>query len=332
MNTFNVKTPDEWKERLYTKTANKKLLRIRPVAVLAATLAVIICISGSALAVRISNAPEYFGSIFLGNQEIANDIYSEKNSFFDSSREDLSLKCKAIAGDNFDVNILFELKSTGEIYFDKNKTYHFSDYNYTLPYFSNESGFGSVLKAIDEHTLEIQISLTAEVNRMIGRSVELHLKNIESFDKAEYIECEFSGRLVIDYRNTVNKLTATENTITAAGVQFKAVEGKISSFNFDFYLEAISGKEIYDSLVLTEEKMLPDTLTLHYADGTSEEFKIKLPPENEDTIFPSVTGARKNYKFHIRLYLRKPINAAKVVSAELNGTELFYKETKTHNY
>ena len=91
-------------------------------------------------------------------------------------------------------------------------------------------------------------------------------------------------------------------------------------------VEAVDGKETYDSLVLFEEKMLPDSLTLRYSDGTSEEFKISLPPENDNVIFPVVSGARDNYKFHIRLYLRKPVNAAKVVSAELNGIELFVSE------
>lgn len=326
MNTFSVKTPDEWKERLYAKTSHKKAVRVRPIAALAATLAVIICASGSAFAVRISNAPEYFGSVFLGNTEAADRVYSEKNYYFESTRDDLTLKCKGIAGDNFAVDILFELKSTGEICFNKNKTYHFIDHDYVLPYFSAESGLSSNFNVIDEHTLEIQMSLSMNVSRMIGRSIELYFKNIETFDKSENIECEFSGKLIIDYRNTVNKLKTTENTFTAAGVNFKALEGEISSFHFDFYLEAIDGKENYDSLSQHEEKMLPDTLTMHYSDGKSEEFTINLPPQNADEIFPVQSGARDNYKFHIRLYLRKPINAAKVISAELNGVELFCKE------
>lgn len=326
MNSFNVITPDEWKENLYSKTTHKKAFKIRPLAVLSAAVAVIICISGSSLAVRISKAPEYFGSVFLGNSESADEVYSEKDYYLKSSRDDLTLKCKGIAGDNFEVHMLFELKSTGEICFSKNKTYHFINHDFTLPYFSSESSLSSVLNVIDEHTLEIQMSLSVNVSRMIGRSIELYFKNIETFDKSEIIECKFSGKLAIDYRNTVNKLEATENTITAAGVRFKALEGEISNFHFDFYLEAVDGKETYDSLVLFEEKMLPDSLTLRYSDGTSEEFIISLPPENDNVIFPVVSGARDNYKFHIRLYLRKPVNAAKVVSAELNGSELFVSE------
>ncbi|MBR4964891.1 MAG: hypothetical protein IKY53_00175 [Lachnospiraceae bacterium] len=110
MNTFNVKTPDEWKEKLYAKTLLKKATRIKPLVVIAATIAVIICASGSAFAVRISNAPEYFGSIFLGNSDFANEVYSKKDYYFKSSRDDLTLKCKGIAGDNFDVNILLILE------------------------------------------------------------------------------------------------------------------------------------------------------------------------------------------------------------------------------
>ena len=42
MNNFNVKTPDEWKEKLYAKTYDKKTVRIKPVTVIAAVLVVII--------------------------------------------------------------------------------------------------------------------------------------------------------------------------------------------------------------------------------------------------------------------------------------------------
>ena len=42
MNSFNVITPDEWKENLYSKTTHKKAFKIRPLAVLAAAVAVII--------------------------------------------------------------------------------------------------------------------------------------------------------------------------------------------------------------------------------------------------------------------------------------------------
>ena len=139
MSSFNVKTPDEWKENLYKKTNNKKAVRIRPIIVLAAALAVIICFSGSALAVRVSKAPEYFGSIFLRDSQVANEVYSEKNYYFDSNKDDLTLNCKGIVGDSYSVFILFELKSTGEIIFDENKTYDFENHDQNIPF---ASGYG----------------------------------------------------------------------------------------------------------------------------------------------------------------------------------------------
>ena len=41
MNSFNVKTPDDWKENLFAKTTDKKSVRIKPITLIAAVLAVI---------------------------------------------------------------------------------------------------------------------------------------------------------------------------------------------------------------------------------------------------------------------------------------------------
>ena len=38
MNSFNVKTPDDWKENLYAKTTNKNTVRIKPITLIAAAL------------------------------------------------------------------------------------------------------------------------------------------------------------------------------------------------------------------------------------------------------------------------------------------------------
>ena len=98
MNEFSVKTPDEWKEKLYRKTSKTKIVRFRPIRLVAAIIAAIVCISGSSFAVRVSRAPEYFGSKYLGHSESADQVYSEKNLAFQSDREDLELTCKGIIG------------------------------------------------------------------------------------------------------------------------------------------------------------------------------------------------------------------------------------------
>ena len=46
MNEFNVKTPDEWKTKLYCQTIEKKTVRLRPARLVAAIIAFVICMSG----------------------------------------------------------------------------------------------------------------------------------------------------------------------------------------------------------------------------------------------------------------------------------------------
>ena len=94
MNEFSVKTPDEWKDKLYRKTSEAKIVRVRPVRLIAAIIAVVICLSGSSFAVRVSKAPEYFGSKYLGKSESSDQVYSEKNLALQSGRDDLELICK----------------------------------------------------------------------------------------------------------------------------------------------------------------------------------------------------------------------------------------------
>ncbi|MBR3766619.1 MAG: hypothetical protein IKL10_00040 [Clostridia bacterium] len=326
MSSFNVKTPDEWKENLYKKTNNKKAVRIRPIIVLAAALAVIICFSGSALAVRVSKAPEYFGSIFLRDSQVANEVYSEKNYYFDSNKDDLTLNCKGIVGDSYSVFILFELKSTGEIIFDENKTYDFENHDQNIPF---ASGYGKswACYVIDERTMEINVSLSVPGGSMVGKTVSMYFENIEeyeknSFNKTDVIECEFSGEIVIDYPNTLNKLKATQNTVDIVGVKFKPLKGKISNLHFDYTLELVDGEEIFAGM--SEDNLITGTLTLNYADGTRDDFRIKMPPENPDDASVGSFGKRDK-KLHIELSLPEPIFANKVTSVELNGTEIFIK-------
>ncbi len=320
MNSFNVKTPDEWKENLYSKTTHKKAFRIRPLTVIAATLAVIICISGSVFAVRVSKAPEYFGSVFLGDSPVANEVYSPKDYYFDSSRDDLTLKCKGIAGDSYSVYILFELKSSGDILFDKNKSYYLQDRDYNIPFASNlASGWNT--NVIDERTLEIDINYSTESGfSLAGKTISMYFKNIETFDHKEVIDCEFSGKIVVDYRNSIRKLKATENTVNLLGVEFKPTKGRISNFHFDYTFDVIDGKELYSQI--DDHKFVTGTLTLNYDDGTKDNFTLRLPPQNSDEASASLTGKHEN-DLRIVIGLPKPISAAKVTSVELDGVELF---------
>ncbi len=320
MNSFNVKTPDEWKENLYSKTTHKKALRIRPLTVIAATLAVIIGISGSVFAVRISKAPEYFGSVFLGDSPVVNEVYSPKDYYFESSREDLTLRCKGIAGDSYSVYILFELKSSGDILFDKNKSYYLQDWDYNIPFASSlASGWNT--NVIDERTLEIDINYSTESGfSLAGKTISMYFKNIETFDHKEVVDCEFSGKIVVDYRNSIRKLKATENTVNLLGVEFKPTKGSISNFHFDCTFDVIDGKELYSQI--DDHKFVTGTLTLNYDDGTTDSFTLRLPPQNSDEASASLLGKHQD-DLHIIIGLPKPISAAKVTSVELDGIELF---------
>ncbi len=320
MSSFNVKTPDEWKDKLYAKTVNKRTVRIRPAIILAAVLAVIIGISGSAFAVRVSKAPEYFGSMFLGDSEMADKVYSPKDYYFDSNRDDLTLKCKGIAGDSYSVYILFELKSSGDILFDKNKSYYIANRDQSIP-FTLDIGTSWNTDVIDDRTLSIAISYSTHNGLgLAGKTIGLRFEDLETFDHTKLIDCEFSGEIVVDYPNSIRKLTPTENTVNLLGVEFKPAKGRISNFHFDYTLDVVDGKELYSQL--EDHEFVTGTLTLNYADGTKDSFTLRLPPQNSEEATASSTGKHEN-DLHLVIYLRKPISAAKVTSIELNGIELF---------
>ncbi|MBO5937368.1 MAG: hypothetical protein J6Q79_07145 [Clostridia bacterium] len=320
MNSFNVKTPDDWKEKLFAKTTDKKTVRIKPVTLIAAVLAVIICISGSAFAVRVSKAPEYFGSVFLGDSPVVNEVYSEKDYYFDSSRDDLTLRCKGIAGDSYSVYILFELKSEGDILFDENKSYYIANRDQSIPFVSS-LGSSWNTDVIDERTLSIDISYSSYNGLgLAGKTISMYFKDLETFDHTKVIDCEFSGEIVVDYRNSIRKLIPTEGTLNLLGVEFKPTKGKISNFHFDYTLDVVDGKEIYSQI--DDHEFVTGTLTLNYDDGAKDSFTLRLPPQNSEEASAALTGKHEK-DLRIVIGLPKPISAANVISVELDGVELF---------
>ena len=319
MNSFNVKTPDNWKENLYAKTTNKNTVRIKPLTLIAAVLAVIICISGSAFAVRVSKAPQYFGSVFLGDSPVANEVYSPKDYYFESSRDDLTLRCKGIAGDSYSVYILFELKSEGDVLFDKNKSYYIANRDQSIPFTLDISSSWNTT-VIDERTLEIAISYGTENGALAGKTINMYFSDFETFDHTKLIECEFSGKIVVDYPNSIRKLTPTENTVNLLGVEFKPSKGRISNFHFDYTLDVVDGKEIYSQL--EDHDFVTGTLTLNYIDGTKDDFTLRLPPQNSEEASATLTGQHEN-DLRLVIYLPRPISAADVISVELDGAQLF---------
>ncbi len=183
MNNFKVKTPENWKDDLYDNIYKTKRKRPKAAVLLAAVLTSLICFSFSAFAVRVTKAPEYFGSMFLGKSENADAVYSEKNIAFNSDNEDFELICKGIVGDNSYVYLLFEIRSKGDVVFnDENNSYYFEDIYETIP-FSLSYGKSGAVYVKDERTLSSHISLSGKSINFIGKTITIDFKNIEVYEK-----------------------------------------------------------------------------------------------------------------------------------------------------
>ncbi len=332
MNRLYVATPEEWKSGLFRRLEKSRRVSVRPAVVLAAALAAVICLSGSAFAVSAVRAPEYFGSLFLGRSETADALYSPKNIVFESSRDDLTLTCKGIAGDSFDVFMLFELVSTGDTVFSEDNTYYFGEAQHDI---SSLFPMGSFSRSIsfritDEKKAEIEICFSAtEGGSFLGRDVDFYFENIDMWEKdsdegivtAE--KCEFSGKVRIDYAATLRKLRKTSEETVSGGVGFIPLKGSISNFNLDIKLKVTKGREIYES---TEpESLIGGTLTLNLKDGTRKSFNLKMPPQSEDDAFFSAVG-KNNDELSLQIHFPEPVNAGNVSSIELNSVCIFTAE------
>ncbi|MDD6147177.1 MAG: hypothetical protein PUB43_09070 [Oscillospiraceae bacterium] len=318
---FSVTTPEEWKDHLYAKIDTDKRVRIRPAALLAAIL-IILGLSGSAFAVKVSKAPEYFGSLFLGDSEQASQVYSEKNYTLESSREDLSLTCLGIAGDDYDVILIFQLKSTGDVRFDNDCNYLFEVLDQEAP-FMRDFGTSFSSKVIDERTLELEISYSAMESRgLVGKTFKFTFETLKEYSQTtKTIDCAFHGKVTIDYASSANKLKKTDNTVEINGIKNTPVKGTISNLNFDYTL-TVPG--IMDEYQTKLEKLIGDSLTIKYADGTSETFRIKMPPQEDNDAFAGSVGVDGN-ELRVQLRLPKLIAANQVIAVELNGVEIFTK-------
>ena len=324
MNEFNVKTPHEWKENLYRKTTEKKVIKLKPAVLIAAIIAFVICISGSAFAVRVSRAPEYFGSKYLGQSESSDQVYSEKNLMLKSDREDLELVCKGIVGDNYNLFIVFHLKSTGDITFSENKSYWIDNIDERIP-FTWGYGKGGNCQYLDEHTLVIELAYSFDGNSIVGRSIEMSFADIieyeyNSFNVVRTIDCGFEGKIPVDYSSTNRKLRKTDNIVEMNSCKFIPVEAEISNLNLSYKLKLTEGEEAFNNT--PDHKLLECTITLNYKDGTKESFNTRMPPSGENDIGVGYCGKR-NGILSVNPHFSRSINASEVASVELNGVEVF---------
>lgn len=323
MNKFNVKTPDEWKEKLFLNIEKpKRKINYKAVAIIAAVVAIIIC---STTGFAYSQAPEYFGSmLFSDSQENIDSIYSSKNIVFESPSDDFSLTCTGIAGDRNRMFTVFELKSNGDFCFDPDETYFIGERGVeTIPLNLNGYSIGSSSTFVDEKTVLLDVFLNSETINIIGGILNLELRDIVvgfGEDEETVIPGEFKGKIRIDYPNTVVNLSKTKNIANANGVFAKGKDGWISNLGFEFEFRVTDGGQIIDTFA--DHELVFETMTLNYADGTSEDFNLRLPPRSEDDV--SIGSVSKNEKT-IRFEGKFPriINSSEVVSVAFNGSVLF---------
>lgn len=326
---FTVETPREWKENLYAKTNRTKAYRMRPVALLAAVLAVLIAVSGTAVAGRVVNAPEYFGSRFLGNAPEAGEVYSEKNVVFESDRDDLQLTCVGIIGDKISLHLVFELVSTGDLLFEADHSYLFETTSEDIGFFpSMGKGIGNYV--VDERTLRIEMNLQGlSEYSFIGRKAKFRFENLEKFktgggfrDKT-VIPCVFSGEITVDYADTTYKLGALKNELTVNGVTMIPKKAEISNMHLCYEMKVTQGQELtaaHGDFV----DLVHGTLTLELADGSVKTYDLKHPPEDDNDVFASSVG-RYGDELHFVLYFPMLIHSAEVKSVKIDDVDLFVR-------
>ena len=325
MNKFNVKTPDEWKKNLFLNIQNpKRKINYKAVVAIAAVAAVLIC---STTGFAYSKAPEYFGSmLFSHSQENIDSIYSSKNIVFESPSDEFSLTCIGIAGDRNRMFTVFELKSSGDFCFEPDETYFIGEWGVeTLPLNLNGYSIGSTSTFVDEKTVLLDIFFNSQTINIIGGILTLELQDIVvGFGEEEktLIPGEFRGKIRIDYPNTVVNLSKTKNTANADGIFAKGKDGWISNLGFEFEFKVTDGGQLIDTLA--DHELIFETMTLNYADGTSEDFNLRLPSRTENDVRIGSVSRNGNSICYEGKFPRI-INSSEVVSVAFNESVLFVK-------
>lgn len=323
MNKLNVITPEVWKKNLFDKIENpKKRINYKAVAVIAAVIAVIIT---SSTGFAWSQAPEYFGSmVFRTGHEDVSSIYSPKNIVFESPSEDFSLICSGIAGDRRSLVTVFELRSNSDYCFDPDKAYFIGEWEVeTKPLMLDGYSIGSSSTYIDEKTVLLDVHFNSHTLNIIGGILDIELKDIVigfGEDQQTVVPGIFKGKIRVDYPNTVVNFSKTKNTVRTDGVTVKAKKAWISNLGFNIELSVIGGTEKVAEF--EDHEIILKTMTLNYADGTSEEFNLKLPSKSEDdAVIGSVT--KNEYSIALEGKFPKLINSSEVVSIAIDECVLF---------
>lgn len=324
---FSVQTPQEWKENLYAKTNRLGRKRMKPVALLAAVLAVLIGLSGTAFAGRVINAPEYFGSVFLGNTPEAGEVYSEKNTVFTSNREDLQMICTGIVGDKVSLYLIFRITSTGDLLFDADYIYLFDINDHEAGFFPS-MGKGVGCTVLDDRTLEMHVDMMGiSGGSFVGKKVGFLFENLEKyisggdFSDMEVIPCRFEGEITVDYTNTVKKLGATENELTVNGITMKPKKAEISNMHLCYDMKIVQGAEILEPQLI---ELVNGTLTLTFADGSIKNYDLQHPPADDNDVF-AATVSLVGDELQFILNFPALIRAADIKTVAIDDIVLFAK-------
>lgn len=322
MNKFNVKTPDSWKENLFSNIEKtKRRINFKAVAAIAAVIAILVT---STTGFAYSQAPEYIGSMFFGfSKENLQEIYSPKNIEFECDTDDFSLTCKGIVGDNKSMIAVFELKSNGYFCFEPDVSYLFGERGVeTVPLPLDGYSISSSSEYIDEKTVTIDLHFNSITTGIIGKTIFLDFIDIVyGFDADEVtVPCRFTGKIKVDYPNTVVRLSKTDAVAQAEGISMTAKKSWISNIGFEYELKVADGQE--DFAKIQDHDLIFDKMTLTYDDGTAEEFIMRMPKQSDRDIIVSSTF--KNEKT-VRISGKFPqlINASKVVSVAFDEYVLF---------
>ncbi len=331
MSKFNVETPQMWKDELYAKTSRKsehKSLRFKPVLTAAA---VIFALALTTTAFAFTAMPDFFRSIFQGNNEHLDPLYMPKNIVLDSDTDEIEVVCTGIMGDKNNLAVSFAIKSKGSLVFDINNNYAFetAEFRFDSENPSNSDGYSSTfgLNYHDSKTLVGDLYISGSSgNGFTNKKLKIRLKNLEclkSEGAAEFekiLDCGFESETDIDYKDTSKKLSAQKTDFSYKNYIFCPVKAEISniSLNAEFKMQKGNAMQL-------EEEYPFDTITVTYKDGTVSEFNLKEETENQHIFYlNSVTKSEKTYV--ISGIFGNAVDASKVSAVEFDGIKLFAEQ------
>lgn len=330
MSKFEVETPQCWKDELYEKTSCKKeykKLRLKP-ALLAATLMLALTVTTTAFAV--ASMPDFFKSIFQGNNEYLDSLYMPKNIMFDSNTDDIEVVCTGIMGDKNNVAVSLTVKSKGDAVFDINNHYAFEsiDFRFENDSPTNADGYSATfgLNYSDDKTLvgDLYISGT-DGNGFVGKVLKIDLKNLECvrpYDVAGYerlADCTFKSEITVDYPDTSEELSALKAEISCDDLVFCPVKADVSNVSLNAEFEIQKG-----NIKALEEEYPFDTITVTFKNGTVSKFNFKEKNEKQNIFYVNVV--KKTEKSYVMSgVFGEAIDASEVLSVKFNDTELFAK-------